>query len=84
MPARPTDQMPGAHNGTGAHAERAPVRFFYRNQGVENSGYVTAPFLRRLAHATPGLDAQRPLTQRRSPQVARLLAKLGVRPAGSR
>jgi protein-disulfide isomerase len=48
---------------------------FYRNQGVENSGYVTGPFLRRLAHATPGLDAQRALVEQHSPQVARLLAQ---------
>ena len=30
---------------------------FYRNQGRENSGYVNAAFLRRLAVAVPGLDA---------------------------
>lgn len=32
---------------------------FYRNQGQENSGYVTDAFLRRLAKATPGLDVGR-------------------------
>lgn len=49
--------------------------FFYRNQGVENSGYVTSQFLRRLAGATPGLDGRRAFAQRRSPRVERLLAE---------
>jgi protein-disulfide isomerase len=35
------------------------VDLFYRNQGTENSGYVTEDFLRRLARATPGLDVER-------------------------
>jgi protein-disulfide isomerase len=32
---------------------------FYRNQGVENSGYVTDAFLGRIAGAVPGLDEAR-------------------------
>jgi protein-disulfide isomerase len=32
------------------------VELFYRNQGEENSGYVTPAFLRRLGGAIPGLD----------------------------
>jgi protein-disulfide isomerase len=32
---------------------------FYRNQGSENSGYVTPRFIGGLAESTPGLDAQR-------------------------
>jgi predicted DsbA family dithiol-disulfide isomerase len=32
---------------------------FYRNQGRENSGYVTPAFLGRIARAVPGLDPAR-------------------------
>jgi protein-disulfide isomerase len=47
---------------------------FYRNQGQENSGYVTTSFLRRIAGATPGLDAGRVLAERGSALVQRPLA----------
>jgi protein-disulfide isomerase len=33
------------------------VDLFYLNQGEENSGYVTQPFLSRILQAVPGLDA---------------------------
>ena len=39
------------------------VDLFYRNQGAENSGYATEDFLRRLARATPGLDAERAMAE---------------------
>jgi protein-disulfide isomerase len=39
------------------------VDLFYRNQGTENSGYVTEDFLRQLARATPGLDAERAMAE---------------------
>jgi protein-disulfide isomerase len=32
------------------------AELFYRNQGDENSGYVTDDFLRRIGGAIPGLD----------------------------
>jgi protein-disulfide isomerase len=48
---------------------------FYREQGVENSGYVTAPFLRRLAHATPGLDGRKAFAEQSSPRVTALLGR---------
>jgi protein-disulfide isomerase len=48
---------------------------FYRNQGVENSGYVTGRFLERLARATPGLDAERAFAERGSPPVTSLLSR---------
>ncbi|HZO35968.1 MAG TPA: thioredoxin domain-containing protein [Solirubrobacteraceae bacterium] len=32
------------------------VELFYRQQGTENSGYVTGPFLQRIAEQVPGLD----------------------------
>jgi protein-disulfide isomerase len=47
----------------------------YLTQGRENSGYVTASYLRRLAHATPGLDGRRALAQRGSPRVDQLLIR---------
>jgi protein-disulfide isomerase len=39
------------------------VDLFYRNQGTENSGYVTEDFLRQLASATPGLDVERAIAE---------------------
>jgi protein-disulfide isomerase len=48
---------------------------FYRQQGVENSGYVTGPFLRSLAHATLGLDGRRAFVEQSSPRVRELLAR---------
>jgi protein-disulfide isomerase len=47
----------------------------YRNQGQENSGYVTDGFLRELAEATPDLDAERALADADSPAVDKLLAE---------
>lgn len=47
----------------------------FLSQRRENSGYVTAGYLRRLAHATPGLDARRALAQRGSPRVDELLRR---------
>jgi protein-disulfide isomerase len=41
---------------------------FYLNQGEENSGYVTDDFLTQIAEATPGLDSQRALADRDSPE----------------
>lgn len=37
---------------------------FYRNQGIENSGYVTDDFLRELAAAVPDLDVERMMEER--------------------
>ena len=49
------------------------TELFYRNQQVENSGYVNNDFLRRIADATPGLDVQRAVAQRDSPGSVRLV-----------
>jgi protein-disulfide isomerase len=58
---------------------------FFRNQGPENSGYATDAFLRRLARATPGLDADQlrqdlntPTAQRLIRQAQRQSSRLGV------
>jgi protein-disulfide isomerase len=40
---------------------------FYSQQGEENSGYVTPDFLKRIAGATPGLDAARALAFAKTP-----------------
>lgn len=61
------------------------VELFFRNQGPENSGYASDAFLRRVAGATPGLDADRAVAARDGAAAQRLLAearqaaaKLGV------
>jgi protein-disulfide isomerase len=48
---------------------------FYRNQGEENSGYVTDPFLRLVAGGVPGLDVQRAFSDRNGAAVRSLLAQ---------
>lgn len=48
---------------------------FYRHQGREGSGYVTEEFLREIAEATPGLDAELALEQADSPQAQRVVAR---------
>jgi protein-disulfide isomerase len=46
---------------------------FLRNQGAENSGFVTEPFLYRLAGTLPGVDARRAMGDRGSSAVAQQL-----------
>jgi protein-disulfide isomerase len=46
---------------------------FYRNQGRENSGYVTEAFVARIAAAVPGLDARRLRRDLTSARVRRIL-----------
>jgi protein-disulfide isomerase len=45
----------------------------YRNQGDEGSGYATNQYLRKLARATPGLDASRALRASGSTASTRVL-----------
>jgi protein-disulfide isomerase len=49
------------------------MELFYRNQGDEGSGYATDEYLRKIAAATPGLDAQRALAEAGSPAAQRML-----------
>lgn len=51
------------------------VELFLRRQGAENTGYATDAFLSRLARATPGLDPDRALESRGSPETRELLAE---------
>ena len=48
---------------------------FFLNQGTENSGYVTPAFLRAIASATRGLNAQRALDTRGSDSVTAQLRR---------
>jgi protein-disulfide isomerase len=48
------------------------VDLLYRNQGKENSGYLTTAFQRRIASAVPGLDVDRALAARDTPAAAQL------------
>ena len=50
----------------------------YRNQGAENSGYVTDTYLRALAGAIPDVDVARALTERNSPAVQAQLRQAQV------
>ena len=52
---------------------------FYANQGEENSGYVTDDFLRQVGQQVPGLDVEKALTDRNSPQARALLAAASKR-----
>jgi protein-disulfide isomerase len=52
---------------------------FYANQGEENSGYVTDKFLRQVGEQVPGLDVEKALTDRNSPQARALLADASKR-----
>lgn len=47
----------------------------YRNQGEENSGYVTDNFLRAIAQAIPGVDVDRALGERSSRAVRAQIAQ---------
>jgi protein-disulfide isomerase len=51
------------------------AELFFLNQGTENSGYVTTPFLSALAAATPGLDAGKALGARDSAAVTAQLTR---------
>jgi protein-disulfide isomerase len=51
------------------------AELFFLNQGTENSGYVTTPFLSAIAAATPGLDAGKALGARDSAAVTAQLTR---------
>jgi protein-disulfide isomerase len=56
------DSQPGANAALAAARQDRLWQFadlFYRNQGAENSGYVTPAFIRRIAAGVPGLDPAR-------------------------
>jgi protein-disulfide isomerase len=50
------------------------VDLMYRNQGAENSGYVTDTYLKALAAAIPGAHASRAMAQRGSARVNAAIA----------
>ena len=47
----------------------------YRNQGAENTGYVTTTYLEALASAIPGADVHRALATRSSARVDTVIAR---------
>jgi protein-disulfide isomerase len=51
------------------------VDLFYLNQGEENTGYVTDPFLTKIGNAVRGLDVQKALADRNLPAVQRALTE---------
>ena len=51
------------------------LELLYANQGTENAGWVTAPLLRSIGAAVPGLDTDRMLADRESPAVDRMVAQ---------
>src|SRR4051794_4620162 len=72
-----SDSERAARVAAGAERQAKLLRFltvFYANQGTENSGYVTDPFLRRVA-AAAGVDANAALAQADSSFAAARLAR---------
>ena len=51
------------------------AELWYRNQGDERTAYATDAYIRRIASGVPGLDIDRALTERRSPQVTQTLSE---------
>jgi protein-disulfide isomerase len=50
------------------------MEILFLNQGLENSGYVTDEYLRKLGAQVEGLDVDRMMTDREDPRVDRVLA----------
>ncbi len=48
----------------------------YRNQGTENTGWVTEPLVRNVLSAVPGLDVSRALAERDGPAVASTVSSM--------
>lgn len=66
------DSVRAAQVATAAAGQNRLWQFsdlFYRNQGRENSGYVTDEHLRKLGEATPGLDVDKALSDSASNRV---------------
>lgn len=51
------------------------IDLLYRNQGTENTGWVTDSLLRSIGDAVPGLDTNRMLASRESPAVDQAIAR---------
>lgn len=54
------------------------VELMYRNQGAENTGFVTDTYLRALASVIPGADVSRALAQRGSASVNAQVARFAA------
>jgi len=51
------------------------IELLYRNQGEEGTGWISDGLLRSIGAAVPGLDVERMLDERESPEVDRALAE---------
>jgi protein-disulfide isomerase-like protein with CxxC motif len=58
------------------------VELAFRNQGLENSSYVTDTYLRALASAIPGVDVARALSARDGPAASAQFAQARSLAAG--
>lgn len=47
---------------------------FYRNQGIENSGYVTDEFLRKIGGAVEGLDVEKMMADRNGSEAQKMVS----------
>jgi protein-disulfide isomerase len=56
---------------------------FYRNQGDENSGWLTEDLLRRLAAEIPGLDVQRLLSDAQRADIVAQASGAGAKAAAA-
>ena len=77
-----SESDPAARAAAAAAAQNRLWQFaevWYRNQGAENSGYVTDEFIRDVADAVPGLDAHRVLRDLDAPHVEREVAAVDAR-----
>jgi protein-disulfide isomerase len=74
------DSVPAAKTAAAAAQQNRMWQFadlFYHQQGEENSGYVTHDFLKKIAEATPGLDATKALSAANGAQAAQLVSAAG-------
>lgn len=72
------DSVTGAHVVSAAglqNKEFELAALWYRNQGTENTGYVTKAYLQKLAGATAGLNATKALADMKSPRVNAIVAR---------
>lgn len=70
------DSVTAAKVAAGAAQQNRLWQFadlFYHQQQTENTGYVTQAFLKKIAQATPGLDASRALSAADGAQPQRLI-----------
>jgi protein-disulfide isomerase len=71
------DSVPAAKAAAGAAQQDKLWQFadlFYHQQRTENTGYVTQDFLKKIANATPGLNASKALAAAKGRQAAQTVS----------